>query len=307
MDSIDLSGFRWKVPKAGFEWRAQKNSGDFFLHRKPARDRRSSRMRKTNPARKSPLLHREFAELPDGDRDAFLGFANQYGSLGIPAEVELEGVEGPVWAEPLKGWQKHRDQLSFHLGMLSVAEKGTVDEINFWMAILKVGEDDSSGDMDTRWEGYIDPFEPIPVREFTIREPAALHLRRIFAQGVGIHLADNIRLMPVDRKDALEFRAHPITLLGFMWAALAVEFEGVGEPRLCPTCGQEFFLSAALGVRGHRRFCSNSCKSTLYQRRRKEADKLAATGKTAAQIAKQLSVEGSSVSTDTVQRWIAKL
>ena len=37
MDSIDLSGFRWLVPKDGFELRKERESGDLFLYQRPAK------------------------------------------------------------------------------------------------------------------------------------------------------------------------------------------------------------------------------------------------------------------------------
>jgi DNA-binding NarL/FixJ family response regulator len=44
----------------------------------------------------------------------------------------------------------------------------------------------------------------------------------------------------------------------------------------------------------------------MYRRRRKEAAELAARGKTAKQIAKKLSVPGSGISAEAVQRWIGE-
>ena len=301
MDSIELSTFRWMVPKSGFEWKKERKTGALWLYEAPDSSGLIPQF-ETDPARKTPLLHRDFARLWDRGPDEMLLFSTAHGNLGTEEVVEMDGIEGEVIGESLESWKEGSYVIAIYTRMLEATRQGTLQALNQSIEQLRKVQGGAG-----LQDGVVTKrFGHVPPREFKRKAAAADYLRKMVAHHVAFHLSSNVYMIPADRKDTIEFRAQPINLWGFMWAALAVEFEGLGESRKCPTCGQEFFIATGLGVRGHRVFCSNTCKSTLYQRRRKEAMVLAASGKTAKQIAKKLSVPGSSVSSDTVQRWIAK-
>jgi hypothetical protein len=98
------------------------------------------------------------------------------------------------------------------------------------------------------------------------------------------------------RRATLQIR--PRNLLGAMWTQLATSFAGDREYRQCEQCSSWFALSTE-DYRSDALYCSDRCKQKAY-RVRKQAKRLAASGKSARTIAKQLGN-----SPRMVQRWIA--
>ena len=96
-------------------------------------------------------------------------------------------------------------------------------------------------------------------------------------------------------------------LLGYLWLSFGLALDTGTETRTCARCGKYFVVSNELGTRTTRQHCGDTCKTAAYRERMREAKKLAATGRTAKQIAATLS-EGTTrpVTVKVVQGWIAK-
>jgi hypothetical protein len=93
----------------------------------------------------------------------------------------------------------------------------------------------------------------------------------------------------------------PLTLLSAMWLQLALSFAGDKEFRACKHCRRLIEISTdQTGFRRHREFCSATCKTLDYRKRRRTAIKLAKSGETLATIATQTETDRA-----TVRGWIA--
>ena len=304
VNSIELGDFRWHVHAGGYELRKQHDSSELWVCEGYPATILSSR-RSTEPARKTPALHRKFAELVTQGDDAILRFADEYGDLGIGESVEFEPGHGS-WGEPLKRWRLEAFAMSVHIKTIEASRGGSLASLNHQIVLM--GQFQEIAKLtNPAWGGYAASIGLLAPRTFTRKEPAVKHLRQMVALTIARQLDGHVYVYPAERKQTIEYRIRPGNLLGFLWATTALDFEGRSEARVCLNCGQEFFIASALGARGNRRFCSDACKTATYRKRKVEAVKLAAAGDTAEQIAEKLSVPGSLTSAEAVQRWIAKL
>lgn len=95
-------------------------------------------------------------------------------------------------------------------------------------------------------------------------------------------------------------RVAPMTLLAAMWLQLALAVTGNKTFVKCKFCGQKIEISTAQsGFRTNREFCSASCKTLDYRKRKSETARLARQGATVIAIAKKVKTDLS-----TVRRWI---
>src|SRR2546421_127344 len=113
------AAFTWRVPAGGFRLttgrelhvRADENHleglpGWLLVVNRPDGERRSY-----SPAGEFPALFRQLADLPHGDREAALGFANRYGSLGFVRifSCDSPGEQGTRYVEGELGWHWEYD------------------------------------------------------------------------------------------------------------------------------------------------------------------------------------------------------
>jgi len=93
----------------------------------------------------------------------------------------------------------------------------------------------------------------------------------------------------------------PLTLVAAMWLQLALAITGEKRFVACKFCRRMFEISTAqTGFRSHREFCSDSCKTMDYRKRKRTALALAAAGAPVAEIAEKSSTDGR-----TVRKWLA--
>jgi endogenous inhibitor of DNA gyrase (YacG/DUF329 family) len=98
----------------------------------------------------------------------------------------------------------------------------------------------------------------------------------------------------------LRYVQTPLTLLAALWLQLAMTLEGTKRFIECKYCGRPIEISTEqTGFRTHREFCSDSCKTKDYRRRKDTVLKLAKQGKTIPQIVEQVGTERA-----TVRRWL---
>jgi hypothetical protein len=91
----------------------------------------------------------------------------------------------------------------------------------------------------------------------------------------------------------------PLTLLAAMWWQLALAVVDDKRFEACKFCRNLFEISTAqTGFRSHREFCSDSCKTQDYRRRKRTALRLLGEGQPVSKVAKQV---GTPV--QTVRSW----
>ena len=99
-----------------------------------------------------------------------------------------------------------------------------------------------------------------------------------------------------------QLRIAPMTLLAAMWLQLALAVAGNKEFVKCKFCERQIEISTAeSGFRTNREFCSDSCKTKDYRKRRRTALKMAAGGSSAGAITERLETKRA-----TVHRWLTK-
>ena len=93
----------------------------------------------------------------------------------------------------------------------------------------------------------------------------------------------------------------PLTLVSAMWLQLALAITGEKRFVACKFCRRLFEISTEqTGFRSHREFCSDSCKTRDYRKRKRTAMRLAAGGKGLREISEKTGTEAA-----TVRTWLA--
>lgn len=133
------------------------------------------------------------------------------------------------------------------------------------------------------------------------REPPYERDREKLAWLFNVHLqhVQSRMLFEADTDPRLSFA--PLTLLSAMWLQLALAVAGDKEFRGCKHCKRLFEISTEnTGYRKHREFCSESCKTKDYRKRKRTALKLAGEGKSVAVVATRTGTNAV-----TVRAWLA--
>ena len=114
------------------------------------------------------------------------------------------------------------------------------------------------------------------------------------------HVQGRMHFLP-DRRVQLQIA--PTTLLAAMWLQLAMAVSGNKDFLKCKFCEREIEIStASSGFRTNREFCSQSCKTKEYRRRKRKAIKFARQGKAVNSIARLTDTRP-----ETVRGWVATL
>jgi hypothetical protein len=101
-----------------------------------------------------------------------------------------------------------------------------------------------------------------------------------------------------DSADRSWFSIHPKSLEAAIWLQFAQAALGNKEFRECEACGTPFEVSLD-AFRTNRTLCSSPCKARAHRMRRSKALAMAAEGKTAKQIAKQVNSK-----LETIEKWL---
>ena len=201
-------------------------------------------------------LFRRFAELDATDPDAILGFARQYGWLGVaPRNSQVsrrpDGSIHRAEGEPKQLW---------------------VNEVAKMREAIWLCEHPKSAKREEEKLGWL--FDS--------------HLQ---------HVQGRMKFGP---DGPPQLRTAPMTLLAAMWLQLAMAVAGNKNFVKCKFCERQIEISTAeSGFRSNRVFCSQSCKTNDYRRRKREAIRHARRGKRVAAIAKLVATEPK-----TVRGWV---
>jgi hypothetical protein len=98
-----------------------------------------------------------------------------------------------------------------------------------------------------------------------------------------------------------QFTIRPVSLISAMWLQLALAITGEKRFVACKFCRRMFEISTEqTGFRSHREFCSESCKTKDYRKRKRTALNLADSGARLREISKK-----TATGTATVRGWLA--
>ena len=93
----------------------------------------------------------------------------------------------------------------------------------------------------------------------------------------------------------------PLTLIAAMWLQFALAVTGDKQFVACKFCGRRFEHSTEqTGFRKHRQFCTDSCKTLDYRKRKRTAISLAASGRPSREISDKTGTD-----LKTVRAWLA--
>jgi hypothetical protein len=283
-----FADFEWPIAPKGYRWRGR--VGPFGVHRlnspsdvEAAWQRLEKQGSGTGPilqpidlesGRYHPMqrahatLFRTFAELNYKDRNAIQNFANQYGQLGLARM----GIALKRHGESHLSWAREICRLRT---ALKLAQPRTKER--------NAGEQEA-------WRAYgLDPGIPSRRR----REELEFYVNAYLA-----HVHDRMTFA----QDGPPRRfSEPDSLLAAMWLQFALAAAEDKRFLSCKFCGRLMEISTeTTGFRRHRLFCSGTCKTKDYRRRRQLA--LAASDSSVPDIANNTKTDPA-----TIKKWLAEL
>jgi hypothetical protein len=223
-------------------------------------------------------LFRTFADLDFRNLDAIREFATTFGLLGVPLPRE-SGESHLVWAYEIV---LMNDALTLTAADLPARE---AESRLIW----------SRYDTETRarWRAQgLSGHDPADVRARERRE----RLSWLF----NVQLHDVHAQMTFEADVAPRLSVVPRTLLSALWLQLALAITADKRFEKCKFCSRLFEISSEpTGKRRDREFCTDSCKTLDYRRRRRTALKLAASGAKVAIIADRTDTKPA-----TIRKWL---
>ncbi len=237
----------------------------------------SGPLRKYRPMeRKHAVLFRRFAVLDFRDKQEILVFASSYGSLSVVADQQFQDVLLPTGKVHTATGESHltwAHEICLMREALSLTQRRPEAE---------------QAEIESRYMRYgLDPEHR--------RKEDARRLDWLF----NVHLQ---HVQPrMSFRDQLPPRLSyaPLTLLAAMWLQLALAIADDKQFQACKFCRDLFEISTAqTGFRSHREFCSDTCKTKDYRRRKRTALSLLGEGQPFSKVAKQLDTP-----VETIRNW----
>ena len=236
----------------------------------------SGELRRYRPMqREHAALFQTFAALDFQDKEAILGFASVYGLLGSEWQEQ-----GPLSHE----FGNHYAVGESHLTW--AREIGLMREA---MRLTRFRSETEEAEIDKRYRQYqLDPERRRTEDRRRLEWLFDLHLQQVQGRAT----------FETVLRPKLSFA--PLTLLAAMWLQLALALADGKQFLACKFCGRLFEVSTSpTGFRTHREFCTGSCKSLDYRRRKREALRLAGEKKPVHEIARQTNTK-----TATIRKWL---
>jgi hypothetical protein len=232
-----------------------------------------------NPmSREHASLFRLFADLDYENPDAILAFASQYGLLGLEIQEQAKSIRKK------DGEFRHH----FVRGESHLAWAREICLMRDALQLVRARTPQEEEEHRAAWArvNLKPPYEDDRARCTWLFN---VHLQRVQAR---------MSFQP-DSLPKLLFS--PLNLLAAMWLQLALSVVGSKEFRACKHCRRLFEISTEeTGYRSHREFCSESCKTKDYRRRKRTALKMAKDGAEPRKIADAIATELA-----TVRGWIS--
>ena len=223
--------------------------------------------------REHAALFQTFAALDFQDREAILGFASTYGLLGIDQQEQ-----GPSSREHGYRHVMGESHLTWAREICLMQE---AMRLAHWRSAKEEAEEDA------RYEQY--------------ELDAERHRRE---RGKKLEWLFDLHLQNVQPRTTFEkvlrpkLSFAPLTLLAAMWLQLALALADDKQFLACKFCRRLFEVSTSpTGFRTHREFCTDSCKTKDYRRRKREALRLVGEKKPVREIAKQTNTKVATIRT----------
>ena len=224
--------------------------------------------------REHAALFRAFAALDYRDKDALVAFASTYGCLGT--EQQQQG--------PLRKYGSH-----YALGEAHLTWAREIALMREALSLTRVRSSTEVAEVDATYEKYgLDP------------ERHRAEDRRKLEWLFNVHLQHVQARMAFEQKLPARLSFKPLTLVSAMWLQLALAIADDKVFLACKFCRRLFEVSTSpSGFRTHREFCTDSCKTKDYRRRKREALRLAVEKKPVREIAKQTNTKAA-----TIRKWL---
>lgn len=226
-------------------------------------------------SRKHAALFQTFARLDHTDTAAIHGFASTYGLLGVDRQEQQPFIDGShfpyVVGESYLSWAR---------------------EICSMQEALRIARTRSPAEQAEIAEAW---------GKFGLKPPDEEERRKLtWLFNVHLQHVQGRMVIGADVQPRLSFV--PQNLLAAMWLQLALAVAGDKQFRQCKFCRRLIEISTDdTGFRSHREFCSGTCKTNDYRRRRRMASALADKKTPATKIAAQLATDEA-----TIARWLSR-
>ncbi|HXG70515.1 MAG TPA: hypothetical protein VNJ04_07880 [Gemmatimonadaceae bacterium] len=228
-------------------------------------------------SREHAALFQTFADLDYHNLSAILDFANAYGLLGVPRQNQSLMVgKAPQQRHHHAFGESHLDwarEICLMREALELTRSKSPEEV--------------AADQAAWRRVQLEPPHKQRIEKLTWLFD--LHLQQVQGRMV----------FPESGPPQLSFA--PLTLLSAMWLQLALSVVGGKEFRACKHCRRLFEISTEeTGFRTHRTFCSASCKTLDYRKRKRTALALIEKGLSVGDVA-----AGINTPKATVRAWIS--
>lgn len=235
-----------------------------------------SELRRYRPMqREYAALFQTFAALDFRDKKAILGFASAYGLLGSD------------WQEQGPPSREFRDHYAVGESHLTWARE--ICLMQEAMRLTRFRPEEEEAEIDARHKQYqLDPEHR--------RTEDRKRLEWLFNRHLQyVQLRTTFENM---QRPQLSFA--PLNLLSAMWLQLALALADDKQFLACKFCRRLFEVSTSpSGFRTHREFCTDSCKTKDYRRRKRDALRLAREKTPVREIAKQTNTKAA-----TIRKWL---
>ena len=274
----------------------------------------------------SPAMLTEFVALHQADStDAILRFAQQWGVLVLKQHGKLFcpcGESMPEGIEPIEAWRYYSHRAAAVMRIAVALRDGKLGDLADWGVIAALQSGDEKADRESiktamdRDRYGMGFFHDIP--RGTPRRSAMDQGRDVIAREVGDWLTFwkanrmrglsdfSLRWSPDARKWGLEIEYH-----GFLFAAIALQLAlfvaDADSLYICSACSQPYIRTKKRPKTGWANYCDRCIERGVggrravqaYQRKRREAKRLATEGLLLAEIAAKVNSDP-----ETVQGWL---
>jgi hypothetical protein len=266
-----LSDFEWQRCEEGYRWHKARHG----LKLVPAQaDGEALRMVTYRPFSKQfSGMFKRFVEL-DPTPDAALAFANDHGHLGYPLTMVVVPKSGLFPVQPPEltdaDWP---DPLMPPTSEFYALRERTLSA--------------------RTWKGQVESMK-VAVYD-TKKQP--WHRQSMFNDELGQTVRAFMSYSFAEGSWELHWK--PISLAGVLWLQAAQSLSRLKSYRACVFCKRLIEISRHGGARTDAEYCSNSCRTREYRRRKKEARSLHDRGHSIAEIADRVGSEPR-----VIRRWL---
>jgi hypothetical protein len=295
--------FWWPVAKHGYQWVEAKPpaEAETQLLLVP----RSAAISEYRPLKSNTGLFREFVAL-EQTPEGVLKFANRYGELGIPKQMDVSNKPEAQYGELFSDWCKQIRAMQYPAANWDRFRAGNLEQIAKALPVdtghstpqieqlIYLLPSDLGNDPTARHynSDSADRSRPVSIAGRILSAIATQVNRRLQDAEVSPKLLYDRRI------GKLIMHVVPDKLLGALWLQFARTIDGEKEHRSCPGCDRWFEVSPGQG-RSDKEYCSGACRARAYRERKEQACQMRADGKLPSEIAKDLDVDLSQV-----RRWL---